>query len=482
MGLEESVDSFFFVPTDVSPVVVLVLSGWLFYRRRQRLFSLPRQSAHPLLVAAFLIPGGLVFAWAILSRVSDLLALSLIFNLFGFALLLGGTPAARAIVVPTACLLFILPLPAPLLNEIVYRFQIWSAEYAGWILYQIGVPGFVSGDQILQHGKRFVVIESCSGLRSVETLTMLALLLVDLFHRRGAHAAILLVSAPFVAFALNGLRVVGLILNPHSRVAAIHTLQGVAILLAGLVILYLLDGLLAKLKLAGPSPSSPAPPLERAGPLPVYLITAVLAVTSLGPIWLPSWAPQPTATMLLTMQQVEDRLDDWVSAALDQSQLRFFFGTVGLRQSLLRRYRLGAGKDNNVELFVGFGMHSNRYRSPISPKTALPGSGWAVEAEERRVLEPDQREVVARVLRSGVRHVLAYHWYEGADSLPRETIRNFLALDRTPWHRDRDALTVRMSTDLGGPNPEDRVQGDERLAQFYLALREALSPEGEALQ
>ena len=51
----------------------------------------------------------------------------------------------------------------------------------------------MSGDQILHSGQVFQIIETCSGLRTAETLTMLAVLMVDLFRRRGAHALILIV-------------------------------------------------------------------------------------------------------------------------------------------------------------------------------------------------------------------------------------------------------------------------------------------------
>ena len=83
-----------------------------------------------------------------------------------------------------AFLLFALPLPPVLLSAVIFPIQLWTAEYAGWILNAIGVQSFVQGDQILRPENTFIVIETCSGVRTVVTLMMLTVLLVDLFERR----------------------------------------------------------------------------------------------------------------------------------------------------------------------------------------------------------------------------------------------------------------------------------------------------------
>ena len=104
----------------------------------------------------------------------------------------------------------------------------------------------VSGDRLILDRGLFAIIETCSGLRSIETLALLAILMIDLFGRRGRHALILLVLSPFVAFLINGLRCLGLIFNPHADIASIHNLQGIAMLLGGVLLLYFVDGLLAR--------------------------------------------------------------------------------------------------------------------------------------------------------------------------------------------------------------------------------------------
>ena len=103
-------------------------------------------------------------------------------------------------------LVFAVPIPAPLLNAVVWKFQLWTAEYSGLLLHLLRQPALVSGDQILRSDQVFQIIEACSGLRTVETLAMLAVLMVDLFRRRGWHAALLVAASLPVGFGINGFR------------------------------------------------------------------------------------------------------------------------------------------------------------------------------------------------------------------------------------------------------------------------------------
>jgi len=258
----------FFEPSETSPLLVVALALWLLLRRWGRLSRLPLAAGRPV-VSALLLGAGLAsLAWAIRSRAPDLQAFSLILMALGTAHLLAGARALRAALLPAVFLAFCVPLPAPLLNHAVWRLQIWTAEFAGALLTLLGIPALVSGDQILLADSAFAVIETCSGLRSIETLIMLALLMADLFRRRGLHAALLLAAAPPIAFGINGLRAAALVVNPHAHIAGVHDVQGVAMLLAGVSMLYLWDGALARLLIDGEQPDTSgtvrAPGLTRA--------------------------------------------------------------------------------------------------------------------------------------------------------------------------------------------------------------------------
>ncbi|MBW2273847.1 MAG: exosortase/archaeosortase family protein [Deltaproteobacteria bacterium] len=469
---EGDIANFMFVPGETLPIFVVLLSVWLLYRRRQRVFALESPPGPRWLVGLLFALAVAIFAWAIATDSADIQTFSLVALLFGIALAWHGFPAARALAVPILFLLFALPMPAPLVSAVVFHFQLWTAQVAGWLLYLLGIPALVSGEIIRLSGESFRVIETCSGLRSVETLTMLSIVMIVLFERRGAHALVLIALAAPVAFAMNGVRVLTLILNPHSEIHSIHSLQGVAVLMGGLLILYMIDGLLARLLDGRGSQPKPivSPPERPPAGLPAALsVTGVLAACLLLSLSLTAWrVPPPPATLA---KFVPATVSTWqgVKVKTDMSALE----GAAFYQFARRRYR--SPSEGEVDLFVGIGDHGQRFRSPFSPMTAFPSSGWRVERQGRRRLGGGEGpEVDWRLLRSGAKRVLAAHWYVGTKGLADEALRSLLALDRSPWVRPVPGVVVRMGTSVEGTEPEEIRQALRRLNRFYMGLSDDL--------
>jgi EpsI family protein len=473
-GLALEAEAFFFRGSSTSPVAVLALASWLVFRRLGRLRALPSRGGPAWLVGGLLAGGGLVLAWSTATRAPDLLIPSLILNGLGLAVLQRGPRAIRVMAVPAAFALFAVPIPAPLLNQVVFALQIATADCTGWLLHALGVAAFVTGDQIIQSDQTFAVIETCSGLRSMQTLTMIAVLLFDLFRRSGLHAWLIVLAAPPVGFAMNGLRAVTLVLNPHSEIVAIHNLQGIAILLGGLLVLYALDGLFSRLLGAGRDSPRLAASERPASWRRAAVVTAALAVAAAVSLWVPRWEPPPRIGAGLT-QAIDREMDGWQSKPLGIDEA--FLGRVGFSERFFRRYQR---QGEAVDLFIGLGDRDQRPRSPFSPKTALPGSGWIVEETGTARLEPGELEVDARLVRSRASRRLIFHWYAGTDGLGNETLRTLLAIDSSPLRRPGEAVVVRVSTEVAGPGPAERREAEQRLRQFYRLLSDQLlSLEGQ---
>ena len=107
-----------------------------------------------------------------------------------------------------------------------------------------------------------------------------------------------------------------------------------------------------------------------------------------------------------------------------------------------------------MDVFVGSGSPRQRLRSFYSPKTALPGSGWIIESMAR--VERSGREVDELVVRRGAERRLVHHWYLETRGLWDEIVREFLALESSPFARPTRGLAVRLSTPIaGGETPAD---------------------------
>jgi EpsI family protein len=474
-NLERDVENLFFHSTASGPPVVMVVALWFIYRRWPRLAALPRRTSWSLGLG-LLLPGILSYGWATYTGAGDLLIPALMLNLMGCGALLWGTRVLQVLALPIAFLVLAMRIPTALLNEILWKLQIWTGEYAGFLLRLIGKPASIAGDQILLPDQQFAIIETCAGLRSCESLTMLAFLMVDLFRRRGLHAGLLIALAPLVAFGVNGIRVVTLILNPSSEVAEIHTLQGIGMLLVGVVILYAIDCGLEKLLAQRNRPAAPrrarqTPPAGTAGLAGPLSATAALAVLAVLSMTLPRWEAPGRGSQPFPDSQIPKALDAWESTKLT-TDLRFL-GIVTFRARVDRRYERN-GK--SVALFIGVGSRDPRYGSPFSPKTAFPGSGWWSEETRQILLPPDGRPARVNVLRYGTggRRKLAFDWTEGSKGLGSEIFRFATALDNSAWGRNREGVAVRISTPLQNTSPSQQAAAEALMLDFYRSLRPKL--------
>jgi EpsI family protein len=473
--LEQDVEMLFFHSTASGPPVVLFVALWFIYRRWPRVIALPRRTSWGLGLG-LLLPCILVYSWATYTGARDLLIPALMLNLMGCGVLLWGTRVLRVLAMPIVFLVLAMRIPTALLNEILWKLQLWTADYAGFLLHLIGMSATVAGDQILLPDQQFAIIETCAGLRSCESLTMLAFLMVDLFRRRGLHAGLVIGLAPFIAFAVNGVRVVTLILNPSSEVAEIHTLQGIVMLLVGVVILYGIDsgleGLLARRsRPAVRRPVRRVSPAGTTGLASPICATAALAVVAVLSTTLPRWEAPARGSQPFPDSQIPKTLEAWTSTK-QQTDLSFL-GIVHFRARVDRRYERNG---QSVGLFIGVGSRDLRYGSPFSPKTAYPGSGWWSEETRQISLKPDGRRAQVNVLRYGTggRRMLAFNWTEGSKGLGDEIFRFATALDNSAWGRPREGVAVRISTPLHSASPSRQAAAEALLLDFYRSLRPKL--------
>jgi exosortase len=471
--LEGQGDQFFFEANEAAGAPVLVLSLWLFYRR-SHLRDLLASAGNPLAGGLTLLASISLYYWGYMTRGDDLMLASLIGMLAGSALMLGGWPALRAYWVPILFMGFALPLSPVLISAVIWPIQLATAQYAGWILNLIGVASYVQGDQILRPEATFIVIETCSGLRTVVTLTMLTVLLIDLFERRGGHAVLLLALAPVVALLTNGLRVVTLVLNPHSDVASIHSLQGIVMLLVGLTGMYLIDGLIDYTRWFhgvqrdpgdfGLAAAAVAPSPRRTLRLfsPALALVCMIAVGFVAKPW------NVQKEMVAVDDLVADALEGWPSQTVDEDYQ--FRGSVWYRGWSRREVVVDSG---TVEIFIGFSDSRVRQLSMFSPRFAWPSSGYAVQSDDVEPLAPGLPNARRLVLRRGARRLLAYSWYEPRPAMPIEVLRHALALDRSPFARTDETVAVRLATRIRGKSsPED---AEARLQKVYDRIEPVIS-------
>lgn len=230
--------------------IVLGLSIWLLWRRWPQVSTLEGASPRPLLGGALLLLAGLFYA---VGRSQSILLFevgSLIWMLLALVLLLRGPRQLKVIWFALFFMLFMVPLPAAVVDSLTAPMKMavsWVAEH---VLYGLGYPVARSG-VILQAGPyQMLVADACAGLHTLFTLEALGLFYLNLVKSasvfRNVALAVLIVPISFMA---NVIRVIVLVLiTYHFGDAAgqgfLHGFAGMVLFVSALLLTIAVDSLL----------------------------------------------------------------------------------------------------------------------------------------------------------------------------------------------------------------------------------------------
>jgi exosortase A len=228
--------------------LIVPLALYFVWDRRARLRSLP---IVPSLLGAGLLAAGL--GMLLLGTVGAELfvqRISLIVVLGGLVWLLLGTAFLRELAFPLAFLVFMVPLPAIVMNAVAFPLQMFAAKTATFCMQSAGVPVLREGNVIVLANTTLEVAEACSGIRSLQALLALGTVYGYLTTPRSTWKrwAMVLLSIP-IAIAANAFRVSGTGLLAHywDPVAAqgfYHTFAGWLVFVVAFLLLLATGALL----------------------------------------------------------------------------------------------------------------------------------------------------------------------------------------------------------------------------------------------
>jgi len=458
-----------FAPAGGSPVLIFAVSGVLLFGRVRRIAAGLGSTPHWSLGLGFLTSGAALQRWADYVGAPELLVLSFILLLLGSVSLVAGRDGLRATWAPALFLIFAFPIPAIVVNSVIWPLQLQTASNVSSFLGLIGYSPQKYADVILLNGHWFQVIETCSGMRMIETVMMAASLYSILFFRRRSQVVILMLAAPVIGYFVNFVRVISVMFNPYAEWTTVHTAQGVVMLVVGVLMLAGLDSLLERhqgshRRASSEKSNSPVDASRfRISGIATALSALLLLIACNFAIkpWLPGKTPAPRAFslpgILAGSKPTPLKLD------------RQFLGSIGVSNWLNRRYQLEGAP---VEIQVLADDRLNRHGSVISPRAKIPGRSFVELSHEEIALYPGV--YVDRILyQSPHKRTLVYHWTEGTRSVFEEAVRNMFALDRGPIRRNSFALSLRLSTDVGR-DIAGIEKADRRLNAFASIVRDSL--------
>ena len=480
-------EDWFFRPTGQSAPLIFGLSACFIYTRQRALAAaLDRPRGGWGLGATLLIPAAALYLWATYTGAADLLLISLVGVALGSGAALGGRAGLRAAFLPAVFLLLLVPIPAALLNQILYPMQLANAQASAFILNDLlGIPASSMGTVVTSGARTFQVIENCAGLRTISTLWMAAIVYADLFQRSRTETALLLLAAPLIGAVVNLGRVLSLMLNPAGEVAAIHTLQGIIMTVVGVLLLAALDSLLVRRFPADAAYlarwSAPRELAAHDGDGSALATTRnhrALAVLSFFAFLLASgWTLQPwqpTPMLDWVPYRIPVEIDGWRGEPLKTD--KYAMGSIQANHWIHRSYTRGSRR---VELFVATDNLRRRHTSLLSPRTVIPGPGYSIREQEALHLESAGAPVVVSLLRGRFEEGVSYRWILGDPSFWREAFGGFFAMEHSDLVRSRQLVLVRISTSATSPTATGRRRAEETLRSFSAALApwlEAIEP------
>ncbi|MDQ3213948.1 MAG: exosortase [Acidobacteriota bacterium] len=208
---------------------VMPLAAFFLWERREALRAAKNlPSVVGLIVIAvslLLLVAGRLGAELFLTRIS------LIGVLAGITLFVWGWEHLRIVAFPVAFLLLMVPLPAIIFNKIAFPLQLVASQVGETVIAAAGIPVVREGNVLQLPTRDLEVAEACSGIRSLVSLLMLAIVLGYFTERRtGARVLIALAAVP-IAIAANAARVAGTgiaseLISPAAAEGFFHSFSG----------------------------------------------------------------------------------------------------------------------------------------------------------------------------------------------------------------------------------------------------------------
>jgi len=224
-------------------IFVPVFSLFVVWQHRSRLRAVPHRPSNW---------GLMVIVFSLCTLVLGVLGAELFLSRISLLLLIGGTIVfflgwrmLGAVLFPLLFLALMIPIPAIVLGQITFPLQILASKLSAGLLPLLGVPVLREGNVINLPAMPLEVAVACSGIRSLLSLTTLAIMYGYLLEDRIVIRVVLALASIPIAVAANGLRIVGTGLlvqywDPDKAEGFFHLFSGWLIFVVSLLMLFLL--------------------------------------------------------------------------------------------------------------------------------------------------------------------------------------------------------------------------------------------------
>ena len=420
-----------------------------------------------------------------LSSIYTIVQYSFLLALVGIVITIIGWNGFKIVWVPFVYLIFMVPLPNFIYNNLSAELQLISSEIGVAVIRLAGISVFLEGNVIDLGIYQLQVAEACSGLRYLFPLMSFGFLCAAIYKGPLWHRALIFLSSIPLTIFMNSFRigVIGILVENFGIEQAegfLHYFEGWIVFMTCVGLMFLLMALLAKfsgrpfMEVFGLD----VPPTEHLQYLFPTGISkhAVGALIAVGVGLAIAFSLGAREDLIPERDQFASfplRIDEW--RGRDQQIDRTIEGVLKTTDYLMADFQnMEKKSDGSVNLWVAYYADQRSGASVHSPRSCLPGGGWQIQQFDQHKIDgvgPDgQGMTVNRALiAKGEAAQLVYYWFveRGRIQTNEYMVKWYIFWDALTQNRTDGAL-VRVTTFV--PDKAMVAEADARLENFVRAI------------
>ncbi len=222
--------------------LIPLVSGFFVWKARKKLGTLPTQNSNWGLLVLVAGLGLYVVGTAAMEYFS--VRFSMVVVVIGLVLYFGGKKFLKTLWFPLVFLVFMIPIPYVIYYSVTFPMQLFSSKLACGFLQLSGLSVMRQGNVIHLPNYSLEVVEACSGLRSLMTLSALGAAMAYMTQKSLVGGVIVFFSSIPIAIGANVFRLVitalgAFLISPKFAEGFLHEASGLVVFLSGLFCLSL---------------------------------------------------------------------------------------------------------------------------------------------------------------------------------------------------------------------------------------------------
>jgi exosortase D (VPLPA-CTERM-specific) len=466
-----------------------VISIYLIWVQRHQL-SFVKDFKASLLGLTILLLGLLLFLLGGLATIRTIQHYAFIVAVTGVFAAAFGRQGLKVAWVPLVFLLFMVPFPNFILNNLSSKLQLISSWLGVEFIRACDIMVYLEGNVIDLGGYKLQVVEACSGLRYLFPLASLSFLCAYLFKGPFWQKLLIFLSSIPLTIFMNSFRigVIGLLVNSWGTEMAegfLHDFEGWAVFLLCMVLLFIEMWIFSRLngkKIAFSElvqlpdewfSASKTSQMEFHLNKSVFVALGLIVFIGASGQFVRGGEdiiPQRKAFLDFPLH-----LDGWQGQrdVIEQKYL----DTLKLTDYVIVNYVTPDAK-SSVNFYSAYYESQRKGASVHSPRSCIPGDGWQITSFGQLILPDIQMqgtplEVNRAVIEKGEYKQLVYYWFQqrGRSITNEYLVKWYLFYDAITMQRTDGAL-VRLVTSLD--KGQDIEVADQRLQAFMKDMVKAL--------